>query len=49
MVEKTCNFNSNCVYIYADKTVNKMFDIDLFFIYLAKKNNLLILFSYKTE
>lgn len=31
MVEKTCNFNSNCVYIYADKTVNKMFDIDLFF------------------
>lgn len=29
MVEKTCNFNY--VYIYADKTVNKMFDIDLFF------------------
>lgn len=29
MVEKTCNFN--CVYIYTDKTVNKMFDIDLFF------------------
>lgn len=25
------NFNCVYIYIYADKTVNKMFDIDLFF------------------
>lgn len=41
MVEKTCNFN--CVYIYADKTVNKMFDIDLFFLSIWLKK---IIYSF---